>query len=174
MKLIDIFFMKLNLPKSRIMMISASIIRRMLAFVIDFLILNLVVIGPFRKIINHYIPFTGFMDTYTYMQQESSLTTIYVVIGIVTTLVMIYFVLLERMFGQSIGKMIMKIFVIHCDIKIKEISTWQAFLRNICLLPIFPFLLLWIIDPIVLIFTKDNQRLSELLSKTRTVQYVEL
>lgn len=68
---------------------------------------------------------------------------------------------------QTIGKMLMKIYVVSDNANIK---TWQLFTRNLVFIPIFPFVLLWVLDPLLMFFTKTNQRLSEILSKTKTVE----
>ena len=49
-----------------------------------------------------------------------------------------------------------------------ELTLWQCILRNIVVLPFFPFIILWVVEPIYL-FTQ-GRRLLERLSKTRTVQ----
>ncbi|MEM4397999.1 MAG: RDD family protein, partial [Candidatus Woesearchaeota archaeon] len=61
------------------------------------------------------------------------------------------------------------------DKNIKEISKkessiniFQSILRNLFLIPLFPFYLLWIIDPIYLLITKT--RLSEKYSKTLLIE----
>ena len=69
--------------------------------------------------------------------------------------------------SQSIGKMLMKIYVISDN---KVLKTWQLLVRNIVFIPIFPFVLLWILDPLFMFFTKTNQRLTEILGKTRVVE----
>jgi uncharacterized RDD family membrane protein YckC len=83
----------------------------------------------------------------------------------------LYFVILENKLRQSIGKMIFNLYVEGQD---KDIKYWQLFARSMFLIPIFPFVLLWIIDPIVMLFTKENQRLSEILSKTKVVERYSL
>ena len=55
-----------------------------------------------------------------------------------------------------------------------DMKRWQALVRNLMFIPIFPFDFLFIADPIVMLFTKTNQRLSEILSKTRVVENYRL
>ena len=69
--------------------------------------------------------------------------------------------------AQTIGKMLMKIYVVSDNDNIKA---WQLFTRNLVFIPIFPFVLLWVLDPLFMFFTKTNQRLTEILSKTKTVE----
>ena len=47
---------------------------------------------------------------------------------------------------------------------------WQMALRNAAFIPIFPFDVLVIADPLVMLFTKSNQRLTEIIGKTRVVE----
>jgi len=82
-------------------------------------------------------------------------------------LAILYFMLLEKKLNQSPGKILFNLYVVSQE---KELKYWQLFVRNMFLIPFFPFVLLWIIDPIVMLFTKQNQRLSEILSRTKTVE----
>ena len=52
----------------------------------------------------------------------------------------------------------------------KQMSFWQTLLRSIYLIPVFPFVLLLLIDPVYMFFNPENQRLSERMSKTRVVE----
>ena len=69
--------------------------------------------------------------------------------------------------SQTIGKMLMKVYVVSDN---KDLKRWQLLTRNLVFIPIFPFVLLWILDPLFMFFTKTNQRLTEILSKTRVVE----
>ena len=92
--------------------------------------------------------------------------------------IILYFFMMERKMGQTIGKMLMKIYVVDASENASSRSTsdnnnlraWQLFARNLVFIPIFPFVLLWIVDPLFMLFTKTNQRLTEILSKTRVVE----
>ncbi|PIN68596.1 hypothetical protein COV93_08920, partial [Candidatus Woesearchaeota archaeon CG11_big_fil_rev_8_21_14_0_20_43_8] len=83
------------------------------------------------------------------------------------TIMILYFALTEFKLGQSFGKMLLQLRV-RSDTK--DLRLYQCLLRSIFLIPVFPFILLWIADPLSMAFTKDSRRLSEILSKTRTVQ----
>lgn len=73
--------------------------------------------------------------------------------------------------SQTIGKKLMNIYVVS---NINNLKRWQLFVRNLVFVPIFPFDLLMILDPIFMFFTKTNQRLTEILSKTRVVASYDL
>lgn len=159
----------LNLPKERSFTGPALVWKRLLAFIADFLIINLIIFFPFKRILQKSIPeFGSYSEAYTYLASNQAYTTTLRIIFIIMSLfAILYFVLLERKIGQTPGKMLFNIYVTSDT---KKAGFWQYTLRSLFILPVFPFVLLWIIDPIFMIFTKTNQRLSEILSKTKTVQ----
>ena len=73
--------------------------------------------------------------------------------------------------SQTIGKKIMNIYVVGDS---EKPGKWQLLIRNLFFIPIFPFDLLFIVDPIFMLFTKSNQRLTEILGKTRVVEKYSL
>ena len=75
--------------------------------------------------------------------------------------------IMEKKLNQSVGKMLFNLYV---EGKTKDLKYWHLFVRSMFLIPLFPFILLWFIDPIVMLFTKENQRLSEILSRTKVVE----
>ena len=77
----------------------------------------------------------------------------------------------KKRMGQTIGKMLMKIYVVSDN---QDLKAWQLLTRSIVFIPIFPFILLWVLDPLFMFFTKTNQRLSEILSKTKVVEKYDL
>lgn len=82
-------------------------------------------------------------------------------------LAFMYFTVLEKKFEQSIGKMMTHIYVVSDE---KEMKFWQVAVRNLFFIPIFPFILLWVLDPLLMIINKQNKRLSEIVSKTKVVE----
>jgi len=159
--------MKLKLPKESIFLGPPPLLRRVLAFLVDLLVIDLVIISPFRGILQKIVP-KGGSDAYNFLISNPgygrTLSLIMLIIGILSVL---YFALLEYKFSQSIGKMLFGLFV---KSELKQKRLWQYAVRSMFLLMIFPFILLLILDPVFMFFTKTNQRLSEILSKTRTVQ----
>jgi uncharacterized RDD family membrane protein YckC len=159
----------LNLPKERTFKGPALIWKRVLAFLADILVLNLVVFFPFKKILSKMIPdLKSYSEAYNFILANQSYSKVIVLVSVVMALfAILYFVLLQYKLKQTIGMMLFNISVIS---EIKKLSVLQCIIRSIFLIPIFPFFLLWIIDPLFMIFTKTNQRLSEVLSKTKTVE----
>ena len=159
----------LNLPKQRTFTGPAMIWRRILAFVADIALINLVVLFPFKKVVRGAIPeFSSYTEAYNFLVNNPSytkdLTILYLAISFI---VLLYFVILEYKIQQTPGKMILRISIVS---ETKKMSFWQALLRSLFIIPLFPFVLLWVIDPLFMIFTKTNQRLSEILSKTKTTE----
>ena len=65
---------------------------------------------------------------------------------------------MQYRFRQTLGMMMFNIKIESLN---KEIGIMQLIVSNLMLLPVFPFLLLWIIDPIYSIFNKNSQRLTQ-------------
>ena len=146
---------------------QASILKRLFAFVIDILIIDIVVLFPFTGLIDRIIPDIGsFSKTFEFLSNSSS-NSITLIVFIAAAFAILYFVILEKKLGQSPGKMLFNLYV---KSQTKDLKYWQLFVRSMFLIPFFPFILLWVIDPIVMFFTKENQRLSEILSKTKDVE----
>ena len=110
----------------------------------------------------------SFAQTYNFLSQSSGLSVAMMILTIVVGfLSILYFYLLEKKLQQSIGKILFNIYVVSDN---KEFKGWQLLVRSMFLIPVFPFVLLWLLDPFFLLFTKNNQRLSEILSKTRVIE----
>lgn len=159
----------LNLPGERTFVGPALVWKRLLAFLTDLLIINLTLFFPFKKIIQKSIPeFSSYSEAYTFLASNQSYTHTLTIVSLVMSLfAILYFALLEYRIQQTPGKMLFNISVVS---EAKEIGFWQCAARSLFIIPIFPFFLLWVIDPLFMFFTKTNQRLSEILSKTRTVE----
>ncbi len=159
----------LKLPRERTFTGPALIWKRLLAFLADLLIINLIIFFPFRRIIQKAVPeFSSYSEAYSFFSSNQSYTATLTIVSLVMALfAVLYFVLLEYKIGQTPGKMFFNISIIG---ETKKISFWQFLVRSLFIIPVFPFILLWIIDPLFLFFTKTNQRLSEVLSKTKTIE----
>ena len=159
----------LKLGKGKTFLAQASVLKRIVAFIIDLLIINLIVLFPFKRIFNNIIPETGsFSETFDFLSNNAEYNTfITLLILLVAASAILYFVILEKKLRQSPGKMLFNLYV---ESKTKDLKYWQLFIRSMFLIPLFPFVLLWIIDPAVMLFTKENQRLLEILSKTKVVE----
>ena len=159
--------MKLNLPKQRSFKGPAIIWKRIIAFVLDLLILDFIIGIPFRNLIIRIVPNNGFTAQLNYFNSNpgllASLSVIMVAYGL---MMLLYFSILEYKIGQTVGKIFMNIKV---DSDKKNFGFFSFIIRSMYMIMIFPFILLWIVDPIFIFFNKDGRRLSEILSKTRTI-----
>ena len=155
--------------KRKTFLAQASVLKRIIAFIIDILIIYLIILFPFRRIIDKIVPETGsFSKTFDFLSSNPGAnTSITIIMFAVAFLTILYFMILEKKLGQSVGKMLFNLYVQGQG---KDLKNWQLFVRSVFLIPMFPFVLLWVIDPIVMLFTKENQRLSEILSKTKVVE----
>ena len=159
----------ISLKKGKTFLAQASVLKRLIAFLIDILIVNLIILFPFRRIFGAIVPETeSFSKTLDFLSNNSGLSGfITLIMFAVAFLAIMYFMLLEKKLNQTPGKMLFNLYV---QSQTKDLKYWQLFVRSIFLIPLFPFVLLWIIDPIVMFFNKDSQRLSEILSKTKVVE----
>ena len=159
----------LNLPKERTFIGPALLWKRIAAFFIDLTIINLIVLFPFRRLFQSIMPKDySFSEAYNLLSTSLNYTKyISSVSFVMSILVILYFLMMERRMGQTIGKMLMKIYVVSDN---NSLKTGQLVTRNLVFVPIFPFVLLWILDPLFMFFTKTNQRLTEILSRTSVVE----
>lgn len=156
----------LKLPKMREIEVKASIWKRIFAFIIDLAIINLLIITPFEGQFKNMPSFDNFDEQYSFYVNNNNLLLHYSKVFLaISVLALLYFAILEHKFGQTVGKMLMKIYV-----KPKEISFFKAILRNLFILPFFPFIILWIVDPILALTSKDGQRLEERFTQTMVVE----
>jgi uncharacterized RDD family membrane protein YckC len=166
---------KLNLPKERTFVGPALAWKRVIAFVIDMMIVNLFALFPFRGLFEGIISeghsFTEAYNLLSSTDYSGFLTSVSLAISF---LVIMYFYLMERKMSQTIGKMLMKVYVVASDNGNKDLKEWQLLARNMVFIPLFPFILLWLLDPLFMFFTKTSQRLSEILSRTRVVEKYSL
>lgn len=158
----------LKLPKQKTIEGPASIIKRTLAFIIDILLINIVIMFPFRDFFSS-IPTENlsFAEAFTYLNSPEFQSTTILLSIFSSILSIMYFMILEGKYRQSVGKILMKL---RIKSNTKELTFLQNLGRNMYLIPIFPFIILWIIDPMFILFTKERKRLSEIISKTEVVQ----
>lgn len=158
--------MKLNLPRRREFKGSAQIWKRILAFLIDLLIIDFFIFGPFKKIIKSLVPAEAGLSAYSYLASNPEISNILVAVSISSgILAMLYFAVLEWKLNQTVGKILLKLYV---ESDFKKLKFWQCLVRSMFVIPVFPFILLWIVDPIYLFW--KNIRFSEAISKTKTIQ----
>jgi uncharacterized RDD family membrane protein YckC len=160
----------LSLLKKRSFKGPASIWKRLFAFILDLLIIDVVAGFPFRRMLSNVLPQTGFIETYQFLVTNPSLrTTLFLISLALSFIALLYFSVLEYYTGQTIGKILANITV---ESDTKKLLFWQCIVRNLFLIPVFPLALLWIIDPIWLFYTKGQKRLSDVFAKTRVVEQI--
>jgi len=137
---------------------EASIFSRLGAFIIDLFILNFFVFGSLSVLIPNLPDITS-LDSIANFELTGKMMAILIFAGI---LALTYFTLLEFSIGATVG---MSFFNIKID---KKTSFFKCILRNVFIIPLFPFTLFWILDPIYLIIKK--RRLLEELTGTKTVK----
>src|SRR3989338_9700859 len=162
---------KLNLPKKDIILMPASYWKRTFAFLIDFLIIDLIIISPFKKILNSLIlpNINPSSINLIFESNPDLLSQISTLIIIVSILSIMYFSILQLKLRQTLGMMLFNLWIYSDN---KEISIFKLILSNITFMPIFPFILLWIIDPIFLIFSASKQRLMQKLAGVYVVEEI--
>ena len=160
---------RLNLPKAESFIAPASLLKRFISYFIDLFIINFVIIFPFQKIIKKIIPTDSFSETYQYIQANPAVGNIifflYFIIGI---LMVVYFTFFEYTTQQTPGKMLMKQHIVKESGR--ELRFINYLVSNLTFIPFFPFILLWIIDPVYMIISPKNQRLMERLTRILVVE----
>tara|TARA_Y100000294_G_scaffold142441_1_gene136627 strand:+ start:513 stop:1019 length:507 start_codon:yes stop_codon:yes gene_type:complete len=162
----------LNLPKERVVETKCGIFKRLFAFIIDLLILDLIVFSPLKGVLFNLLPGDiGFIGNKVFFESNpdifNKLAFILFYMGIIA---FIYFTVLEYKFSQTIGKMLLRINI--KSIVKDKLSIWRIMLSNITLFPFFPFIILWVVDPLYILF--KGQRLMEKLSNIELVEKVKV
>ena len=159
---------RLSIPKERTFAGPALLWKRIAAFFIDIFIVTLVLSFSFRGLLKDALPKDySFSQIFQMGSSGDFYTNFFPIYFTMSILTLLYFYILEKKMSQTIGKKLMDIYIVSDTGSMKR---WQALVRNLMFIPIFPFDLLFIADPILMIFTKTNQRLSERLSKTRVME----
>jgi uncharacterized RDD family membrane protein YckC len=162
----------ISLGKGKMLSANASILKRVMAFIADLLIINLIILYPFSGIFEALLPTGSFSELMDFLLNNSGYTHILIFAAFLVAAIMIlYFMIFEKKLNQTPGKMLFNLYI---ESKTKDLKYWQVFVRSVFLIPIFPFILLLVADPIVMLFTKENQRLSEILSRTKVVEKYDL
>ena len=138
---------------------------------LDLTIINLIIAYPLKDYMNSLIPtLSSLTETYEYFLSNQELSYGLLSISIAISILSIaYFTILESNIGQSIGKKLLHLKVISLD---KKPKTWKYIIRSLLLIPVFPFILLWFVDPIYIFFNTDGQRLTESVSKTKVIEEI--
>jgi len=155
--------------EDRYFIAPASISRRIISFIIDMIIINFIIFNPFRSTFQKLIPSNlGYSAAKDYIAQNPQLislaTFLFLIIGI---MILFYFTCFEYFIQQTPGKIITGIYLVPEN---KKITFWNYLLSNLTFIPVFPFVLLWVIDPIYMFTSPKSQRLMEKLNKILVVQ----
>ncbi len=134
----------------------ASFLKRFLAYLIDFILVNLVVSLSFSK---HISKFNAFE-----ILKGVSDKTLLIASFVVIISALIYFIFLEYKLSQTFGKMLLNIYVVSVDGNKLKLS--QSFVRNL----IKPFPIVLLVDVLYMFFKGTNQRLFEVFSATKVVE----
>ena len=164
----------LNLPRKRVMEIPATLLKRIFSYVVDFFILNIIIITPFSRVLEKVIPADiGTGEVVEYIQANPSLQMFIIkILGLIGILALLYFTLFEYKIQTTPGKMLMKQYI-KPD-KGKKLTFWSYLFSNLTFIPLFPFILLWIIDPIYMFFSPKNQRFMEKLAGINVMEKYEM
>jgi len=164
--------------KQKIVLANASLWKRIVAFIIDMFIINTFLLMPFKKLFKKIPSSFNFSETYSYLAYNTELKSfIFKITLFASLIVFIYFILFETILNQTLGKMIFNIYVIprfsnenEVIQKGVKISFFKSMIRNLFIFPFLPFIILWIVEPIIMFSSPLHQRLSEKLTQTRTVE----
>lgn len=130
-----------------------SIWKRVAAYIIDIIIVNLIIVYPFKG-------FFGNFENNGLLKELGS--EIFMVFLIISALTILYWTLLEFFLRQSIGKALLNIYVRSTE---KELKFWQCLVRNLSKINT----LLLFIDSLNILFNKEHQRYLEKMSNTEVV-----
>jgi len=157
----------LNLPGQKSVIQSAKTWKRFVAFLIDLLILDFVIVGSFKSIL---LKLSGVQSSNisTLFKTPANLEALVTLFVFLSFFCLLYFSLLEYVLGQTIGKMLMNLHTV--DDNHQKPKLWQCIVRSIFIIPIAPFYFLWVLDPIFMFFSAKKQRLTEYLTKTHTIE----
>ncbi len=145
---------------------NAGFFRRMMGFIADLLMLDLVVYSAFSGIINKYVASFSWEASI----QNGLPHGLYLLILLMGVFSFVYFVLFEYALGRTPGMLLVGIKLDEGEGNKelgKEVSFWKCAVRNMFVIPAFPFTLFWIIEPIYLAIKK--KRLLERLTETNTI-----
>lgn len=139
----------------------AALWRRVIAYIIDVLIVSFLVAAPFSAYMGDSIEVEGWAGLLDAL--EASFTTEMIWAGVVMALLtLLYWVFLEWKFQQTVGKILLRIKVA------KKITFSQAVVRNVTKLSS----IVLVLDVLYMFITKGHQRYFEKLSKTEVVDEV--
>lgn len=130
--------------------------KRVLAYIIDLLVVEIIIVWPFR----------GFFEkaeiSYVNLFREAIEQNLIWVSFFIMVLSLAYWVLFEWKLRQTIGKMLLNLYVVSKN----ELRFSQALMRNLTK----PFPLALLVDVAYMFFKRENQRLFERFSGTNVIE----
>lgn len=149
-------------PRKEKVTSSAGFLRRAGAFIFDILILDLIVTTSFTPLFANLAARAqsqGFLNVAYTSGELGAMIALFLVIYV-------YFALFEYLLGQTPGMMLFRIRVGEQPL------LWQALVRNSFIIPTLPFVILWIVEPLLIMFKRRG--VLEVLTKTRTIHTREV
>jgi len=149
--------------------VPANILKRILAFVVDILLVELVILFPLNNILRKMFMQTGYgsiSEAYAIASSQQYNSLFLFVSAVSGVVALVYFAVLEYKLGQTVGKIMFNLKVVSTK---GRITIWRALVRSLFVIPFVPFSYLWIIDPLFYLFNK-KQRFSEHISNTAVVE----
>jgi|SRR3989344_275990 len=139
----------------------ASKTRRFFAYIIDILILDLIIVYPFKNLLESFnLDFNwNNLSQLTQTGNYGLLLTVGLSIGVLSFL---YWTLMEWKLKQTVGKMIFNIKVSSEG----NLEFWQALVRNISK----PINILLLVDILYMLINKTHLRLFDKLAKTEVIE----
>jgi uncharacterized RDD family membrane protein YckC len=153
-------------PKS-LLGTNALISKRILAFILDFIIISLLVLPAYLPVAKDYEGLS-FEEISQRVENDEYLLMLPFYTGIIA---FFYFTLLEFSFSQTFGKKAFGIYVVSLSGKM---TFSKALLRSFILLDLPFFGILRAFDFVYALFNPNNQRLLEQFSKTKSIQFYAL
>ena len=155
-----------KIKKKKEITVEANPITRILSSIIDLLIINLIVLGPFKSVLTEFQK----INTENLVQNNILSPILYNLFFTMFMLVVAYFTIFEFIIQQTPGKILTGVYVESLKTKDKKPKFYQCLLKNIILIPILPFVVWWFIDIYYMFKSKSKSRLTELLLGMRTVE----
>jgi uncharacterized RDD family membrane protein YckC len=146
-------FASLLAPRTAKVVQDASFLRRLGSLLVDIAILDLFVTAPFAALFAPLLNQELSAITYSGREMAAVIALFLIVYA--------YFVLFEYLLRQTPGMMLLRTHLSGKD------HIGAVMLRNSFILPVFPFILFWVIEPLAILFWKRG--VLERVSNTRTV-----
>ncbi len=161
---------RLNIPSRKEVIITARLWKRILAFLADLVIIDFLV-SPLSSLVSGAMPSQDFSAMQDYFTANPEMSNVMLVLALsIGFVALVYFSVMEYKLGQTIGKMIFGLYVQPLD---KNPRFFQYLIRSLLVIPVVPFIFFLIIDPVYLIYNKE-QRLLERWSGTKTIEKIAI